>query len=72
MFHDFSDWGGTKANIWTAAATRWTRGSLLAMFLRRPGADFTTTNIPDVCHASSETASELDFCVWHHDWQLQA
>lgn len=22
----FSDWSGTKANIWTAAATRWTKG----------------------------------------------
>lgn len=70
MFHYVSDWSGTKANIWTAAAIRWTKGNLQVVFLRKHQVDCMTTNTPDVCHASLETVSKLDLCDWCHDWQL--
>lgn len=63
MFHDLSHWTETKPNIWTAAATKWTKGKLLVVFLRWQEVDFMTTNIQHACHAGRKTIPNLDFCV---------
>lgn len=49
MFHDLSCWTETKTNIWTAAATKWTKGKLLVVCLKWQEVDFMTTNIQHVC-----------------------
>lgn len=48
MFHDLSCWTETTTNIWTAAATKWTKGKLLVVFLKWQEVDFMTTNIQHV------------------------